>query len=221
MGRPAKDLTGMHFGSLTVLSREIVSSTDKRVAWRCLCSCGNEVIVKSNNLLSGHKISCNCFRSERMAKLNLKHGDSYSRLYNIYEKMKQRCTNPKDCNYANYGARGIKVCDEWKKYETFRDWALSHGYCDYLSIDRIDVNGDYSPENCRWATGKEQSNNRRSSVKLEHNGEVRTLAEWCQLLGLNYKTVSRRYLTGKSTEQILSKESLKHGRSKNRAAANN
>ena len=128
-----------------------------------------------------------------------------SRLHRIYMHMKQRCYNPKNNRYKNYGARGITVCDEWLNKKTipnnkrtskgwiaFREWALSHGYTDELTIDRINVNKGYSPENCRWITNKEQCNNRRSNHLVTYKGETRNLTEWCEILGLNYDRVERR-----------------------------
>ena len=173
-----QDLTGLHFGRLTVLERA-ENGSHGRTRWRCLCVCGNECFTTSARLKSGDTQSCGCLKKEIMrsgkAKIMSKsskghrtHGLTNSRLYSIWNGMKQRCSNPNRNRYKHYGGRGIKVCEEWEKsFETFRAWALANGYAEDLSIDRIDCDGNYCPENCRWATIKEQQNNRRNNKRLE------------------------------------------------------
>lgn len=161
------DLTGKRFGRLTVISRadDIVYSNGKRyTAWNCLCDCGNTTKVRTTNLNNQHVSSCGCYRAEVRIKAHTKHGQAHHRLHNIWTDMKQRCTNPKTRCFANYGGRGIAVCDTWANdFGTFFSWAMGNGYSDELSIDRINVNGNYEPTNCRWATMKEQQNNKRNS----------------------------------------------------------
>lgn len=153
-----EDLTGMTFGRLTVNSFFGVAK-NRAALWLCKCSCGNEKIVRAADLKRGKTQSCGCLQKERLAenrpkdyhKINVRHGETHTRLYNIYANMKQRCYNPNTPCYRWYGGKGITICDEWlNSYECFRDWATSNGYDESLSIDRIDPNKNYEPSNCRW-----------------------------------------------------------------------
>lgn len=197
------DLSGQRFGRLTVLER---AGRDKRgqTLWLCKCDCGNESIIRSSNLKRGISTSCGCFRNEKTSQRRKIHGQKHSRLYTIWGNMKKRCSSPNDPAFKYYGGREITVCVEWEKsFVAFRDWALSNGYADNLTIDRIDVNGNYCPENCRWADVQTQMNNTRRNHTITFNGETHTLSEWSRLSGINYMSLKTRLRRGWTIERAL------------------
>lgn len=158
---PLIDLKGKRFGRLIVVERIPISN--KRTMWICKCDCGNEVSVDAYNLKSGHTQSCGCIHKEVTSRINKTHGLGNTRLYRIWNHMKTRCYRKSYHAFQHYGGRGIRVCDEWlHNFQSFYDWAMSNGYEENLSIDRIDTNGNYSPDNCRWATMADQNKNKRA-----------------------------------------------------------
>lgn len=191
------DLTGQIFGRLMVLGLDHVTEQG-RTYWLCECSCDDrtKVVVRRDNLVSGATLSCGCLHREIVGKNSTRHGYATSRLYGIWTGMKQRCTNTKDPRYDDYGGRGISVCDDWSKFENFRDWALEHGYSDNLSIDRHDNDLGYSPDNCRWSDRVTQQNNRRNSHYFTYAGETKTITEWSRHLGVSYSTLWYRVERG-------------------------
>ena len=210
------DLTGLKFGRLTAIKFCGVNK-HKYALWRCKCDCGKEVVVPGRSLRSGNTKSCGCYNKEkstdRIVSLNKRHGMTNTRLFKIWSGMHSRCYNEKTNNYHLYGGRGIYICDEWlKDFSSFEKWAREDGYKDNLSIDRIDNNGPYSPDNCRWATSKEQCNNRRSNKTLFAFGESKTLEEWAEIAGISSDTISKRLKSGKySVEEAVSEPCVKRG----------
>lgn len=199
MGWNKLDLKGKRFGRLVALE-EVGRSSEGQVLWKCQCDCGNTSLVRATALRSGHIRSCGCASQEAVTK----HGMSKTRLHRIWCLITDRCENPHNGSWDNYGGRGIKVCSEWRNsFEAFRDWSLANGYQDDLSIDRINNDGDYEPNNCRWATVKEQSRNRRSNVILTYNGESHCMVEWAEILKVPRQRLANRYRRGWSTQEIL------------------
>lgn len=207
------DLTGQRFGRLTVLERgeDYISPKGRKVVrWRCRCDCGNVKDIAASHLRGGDNISCGCFHKERLVEAGKEngttHGLSKTRIYHLFQNMKLRCSDEKSESYKNYGGRGIRVCEEWSGkggFEKFYAWALENGYSDELTIDRIDVDGDYSPENCRWTDWNTQYNNTTKSVKLTYNGKTQTAAQWAKELGLDRHTIYGRIKRGYPIEYIL------------------
>jgi len=182
------------------------NNTRRQAMWLCRCDCGEERIVLGKNLRDGHTLSCGCHNREAVSKMLIKrnttHGLSRSRIYRIWAKMKERCGNPSCKDFARYGGRGINVCSEWKR--SFEKFFADMGECPKnMSIDRIDNNKGYSKDNCRWATKKEQNNNTRANHILEWCGQRKTISEWSEITGINYKTIHTRLRDGWSVERAL------------------
>lgn len=196
-----EDLTGKRFNKLVVLHRVENGKGDKS-RWKCVCDCGNETTVSGINLKTGAVKSCGCLRHMKHNTHHL----SNTRLYRIWNAMKNRCYLKTHHAYSYYGARGITVCDEWKdSFESFYDWAISNGYSENLTIDRINNSEGYYPGNCKWVTREEQVNNRRSCIRITYNGETKNLMQWCKLLDLPYKLINQRMkLKNISFEEAIS-----------------
>jgi hypothetical protein len=197
-GKLHKDLTGRQFDFLTVIRRSEDRGNGKKpeVKWDCQCVCGKIVAVKSYSLLSGHTKSCGCQK--------IKHGYSNKeRLYQTWKNMRRRCFDPKNSRYAQYGGRGITICPEWNDYIQFRTWALNNGYSDDLTIDRKEVNGNYCPENCRWANAKTQANNVSRNHIIEYKDKRMTMSEFADYLGISYSALQHRIERGWNIESIV------------------
>lgn len=202
----AKDLTGMRFGRYVVVER--VYDGKRRPRWHVHCDCGTDRVVYGSSLLAGRSTSCGCFAKENMSRIRKTHGGwaDNDPLFNVWISMRKRCSpsNKDNPRYKYYAGRGITVCNEWQDFTQFRDWALESGYRHGLSIDRIDGDKGYSPENCRWATNKQQQNNRSCTLMYELNGEVHTLKEWSELYNISYDKLWKRIRKfGYSLEESL------------------
>lgn len=197
------DLAGKRFGNLTVVRRS--GTINGQAAWLCICDCGREKVIRGSTLRNGQSTSCGC-AAAKLASDRLKtHGLTKTRLFKIWSMMKERCYKDYSKSYQGYGGRGIRVCDEWKNsFTSFFGWAMVNGYTDELTIDRIDVNGNYCPDNCRWATVKEQANNRRSNTFLSVGGVSKTAAEWSLQSGIKQDTILHRIKFGWSAEDAVS-----------------
>lgn len=192
-----KELKGQRFGKLLVIEED--GRIGSNVAWICKCDCGNVTRVRANSLLTGNTTSCGCGRIEAITKHNM----TNTKLFNVWRTMKERCNNKSYRQYKDYGGRGISLCDEWEEFKPFMEWSLENGYKEGLSIDRIDNDGNYCPENCRWTTVRVQSRNRRANRILEYGGEKHCVAEWSEILGVRANTIFWRLSQGWSTEEAL------------------
>ncbi len=206
------DLRNKQFGKWKVLDEDPIRKKDgyRKIYWRCRCECGNIRIVESQSLRIGQSTNCGCIGHKKIYKYSPNYKSEYENLYqsevykkipkrikNILKAMKHRCYYTKNINYKHYGLKGITICEEWLNPENgiinFYNWAISNGYRDTLSIDRIDGSKGYYPENCRWATKKEQSNNLSSNVFATINGQTKTIAQWCEELNIKRDKFTRKY----------------------------
>ena len=196
-------LKGQQFNNLTVISLHHKKKNKKYFFefYLCKCKCGNEVVVYKNDIKNGHTKSCGCLRGRTK-----KHGLLNTRLYHIWQSMKARCFSNYYKNYSCYGGRGITVCEEWKNdFMQFYEWAIKNGYKENLTIDRIDVNGNYEPSNCRFITIKEQNRNKRNNVKIYYNGQEKCISEWAELFGIKKGLLYGRLKRGWPIERALNK----------------
>lgn len=189
------DITGEKFGKLTVIKRNgyTTDKDGKRTSlWLCKCECGNEVTTTQHNLVTGGRKSCGCLRN-KIKESHTHHNMSHTRIYGIYNGMLTRCYNKNDMHYKYYGERGIKVCDIWKNdFLSFYKWAMDNGYKEDLSIDRINVNGNYEPNNCRWADSQTQSENTRKNVRYNVYGESLLIREIHEKYNIPISTLKGR-----------------------------
>lgn len=208
------DFTGKRHGRLVVIGKAEVG----RSWWHCKCDCGRQIDMSTWKFLN-YK-SCGCLEKENRENLSvytIRHGMTNSRLYSVWCGIKDRCNNPNVEHYDRYGGRGIKMCDEWQNsFESFRDWAYSVGYRDDLngkeqSIDRINVDGNYCPENCRWVDQKTQMRNTSSTIYISYQGKDVPLAEFCEMFGISYPHfVKRRMQKGIDADEIIREWNMKH-----------
>lgn len=204
------NLSGQKFGRLTVLSRATNKGT--RTRWKCICECGNETIAHASALKDGHTTSCGCYANERRGDSHRTHGKTHTRLHDIWSNIVQRTENPENPSYKHYGARGISMCPEWRNNAAaFMAWAEANGYNETLTIDRIDVMGNYCPENCRWVTKTQQANNKTNSRYVEAFGRRQTIAEWGKERGVNAETLRNRIDRGWPIELALNPAKVPHG----------
>lgn len=201
------DLTGQKIGKLTVLKRA-PNNKFNQVCWVCTCDCGNTITVIGTRLHNRKTMSCGCLVKEKLRKNNIDRGkakgSSKTRLYRIYKGMKGRIFNPNNKSFPNYGGRGITICDEWlNDYKEFERWAMDNGYQEGLTIDRIDVNGNYCPQNCRWIDRKGQSNNKRNNHQITIDGCTKTLSQWSEISGVHYYTIFDRISHGWTAKEAV------------------
>lgn len=195
----AKDITGQRFGRLTAIKLAYIKRDfhGTKHYWLFKCDCGKECIVFKQYAINGHTQSCGCYKHKRIVESKITHNLSKSRIYSIYYSMIARCNNPQNAAYKNYGGRGITVCQEWKdNFMNFYKWAMANGYTETLTIDRIDVNGNYEPDNCRWVDTKIQGRNKRTNTTITYNGETHCIVEWAEIYNISEKLLSTRLRMG-------------------------
>ncbi len=207
-----ENLLNQRFGRLVVV--EELPKQKRNAFWKCKCDCGNYSSCTSGNLKSGKIVSCGCLKLEKLLQRSTTHNQRHTHLYEVWKSMKQRCYNPNLKSYKNWGARGIKICDEWlNDFQSFYDWSYANGYSTEnqkneklkLTIDRIDNNGNYEPSNCRWVNRKTQASNMRTTKLITINGETKCLAEWFRHYNLCSWTYYTRIKYGWSVEEALTK----------------
>ena len=204
------EMIGKRFGRILVISEDKRDSQGI-IYYKCLCDCGKEKIIKGTSLRAGVTRSCGCYNHDIVTKDNPVYK---SKLYGVYRSIISRCNCPTDKSYHNYGGRGIKISSEWNTFEAFKKWSESNGYKEGLWIDRINNDMDYSPDNCRWATPKEQQNNKRTCVYVTINGITKTISQWADETGICYATICRRLQLGWQGEDLLKPIDKKRSHSK-------
>ena len=220
------DLTNKRFSRLIVL-KKYGHNKYNQITWLCKCDCGNLIIVSGNSLTRNNTRSCGCLYQDYLHNPRpntQKHGKSNSRLYHIWRDMKLRCYNEKQIGYKNYGARGIKVCDEWLNktdgFVNFYKWSINNGYKENLTLDRINNDGNYEPTNCKWSTTMEQANNTRSNRFITYKNKTKTIAEWSRELNIPHYLIRNRLNMGWAVENIFERKVGKNGRRGKRTNTN-
>lgn len=196
------NLLNEKFGKLRVVSYSGLDNRKERV-WECECDCGNVVCRNGGSLRIGKTTHCGCELGKKIGESNTTHGQTKTRLYRVWSNMKTRCDNPNYYLTDSYGARGITYCDDWIKFESFMDWSLANGYREELTLDRINTNGNYEPNNCRWTTMSVQQNNRTNNRLITYNGECDTLANWSRKLNIKYNVLQHQLNMGKGLGEII------------------
>ena len=201
------DLTGQRFGKLVVIRRaadHVYPNGSSQAMWECQCDCGNRKDINSSCLKRGLTKSCGCLGYENRIKSLTKHGMTGTNLYRIWAGMKQRCDQKNNDRYKDYGGRGISYCKEWEEFEKFAEWAYQSGYKDGLSIERINVNGNYCPENCEWIPFAKQARNRRPSLRIVgEDGKEHLVVDIAEQIGIDSNVVRARYESGWSLHDAL------------------
>lgn len=197
------DITGQKFGRLTAI-RVDHQTKDYRYYWLFKCDCGGEIVARKSEVMGGRLKFCKKCKYETQTK----HGQKGTRLYSVWVSMKQRCTNKNHKSYKIYGGRGITFCKEWQNFEPFYKWAIENGYDGnakfrQCTLDRIDVNGNYEPNNCRWVSQKVQSENTRTANKITYKGETHCLSEWARILKIGRKSLEYKLNKGLPIEEII------------------
>lgn len=214
----AKNMAGLQIGRLAVLDVWVrrIESGSPRIFWKCACECGNMLFVRQNFLSRSHTRSCGCLVSESIRAVATTHGLTGTSTHAAWVGMRSRCRHGDHKNYADYGGRGIAICDRWDQFENF---LKDMGECPPgMSLDRENNDGPYSPENCRWATSKQQSRNTRRNVYVTAYGETRSLSEWAEIKGIPYEILRLRFHRGEVGDDLFKKGRLNRWRKKHPGA---
>ena len=199
------DLIGQRFGRLTVKSMAGSTGKNRNTFWNCICDCGRMKAIDSQSLRRGRTKSCGCLHNELLAKRQEKHGllAENNRLYGIWEGMKQRCLNPNRNGFKDYGGRGITVCKEWLDFYSFYSWAVANGYTEKLTLDRINPNDSYYPNNCRWISAAEQQRNKTNNRLITIKGKTLLLCDWAKNYGIRASVILNRIRSGWTEEEAI------------------
>ena len=199
-----KPMIGKTFENWTVLEHDIERSVDRKTFYICECKCGTNRSVRADVLRNGRSISCGCLKKEMLRERVTTHGMTKTPLHNVWIALKDRCTNPNNQRFKHYGGKGVKVCEEWKHdFQKFYDFAIENGWKKGLTIDRIDNDGDYTPENCHFITNRKQQLNKSNNNRVTINGETLTIKEWCDKSGINRNTFVWRLRNGWQGNALL------------------